>query len=106
MTQGATASRAERPLLETRRLSVDFGGLHALDRLDLQVFDGEIVSVIGPNGAGKTTLFNAVTATVEASEGDILFEGASLLGLDPNRVTARGIARTLPERAPVRQHDG
>ena len=83
------------PLLETRKLSVDFGGLHALDGLDLQVNEGEIVSVIGPNGAGKTTLFNAITATVVSSAGDILFEGESLLGLDPNRVTARGIARTF-----------
>ena len=82
-------------LLETRQLSVDFGGLHALDGLDLQVHEGEIVSVIGPNGAGKTTLFNAITATVEVSSGDILFEGESLLGLDPNRVTTRGIARTF-----------
>ena len=82
-------------LLETRKLSVDFGGLHALDALDLQVHEGEIVSVIGPNGAGKTTLFNAITATVETSSGDTLFEGESLLGLDPNRVTARGIARTF-----------
>ena len=86
---------AGRPLLETRKLSVDFGGLHALDGLDLQVFDGEIVSVIGPNGAGKTTLFNAITATVATSSGDILFEGESLLGLDPNQVTARGLARTF-----------
>ena len=86
---------AHTPILETRGLSVDFGGLHALEGLDLAVFPGEIVSVIGPNGAGKTTLFNAVTATVAASEGDILFEGESLIGLDPNRVTARGIARTF-----------
>ena len=86
---------ADAPILETRGLSVDFGGLHALDGLDLAVYPGEIVSVIGPNGAGKTTLFNAVTATVAASEGDILFEGDSLIGLDPNRVTARGIARTF-----------
>ena len=90
---GAAAESA--PLLETRGLSVDFGGLHALDGLDLAVQDGEIVSVIGPNGAGKTTLFNAITATVEVSGGDIAFEGASLLGLDPNQVTARGIARTF-----------
>ena len=86
---------AETPILETRGLSVDFGGLHALDGLDLAVYPGEIVSVIGPNGAGKTTLFNAITATVAASEGDILFEGESLIGLDPNRVTSRGIARTF-----------
>ena len=83
------------PILETRGLSVDFGGLKALDELDLAVYPGEIVSVIGPNGAGKTTLFNAITATVAASDGDILFEGESLIGLDPNRVTLRGIARTF-----------
>ena len=91
----AANGTGRRPLLETRGLSVDFGGLHALDELDFEVHSGEIVSVIGPNGAGKTTLFNAITATVERSAGDILFEGTSLLGLDPNRVTARGIARTF-----------
>ena len=86
---------ATEPILETRGLSVDFGGLKALAGLDLAVYPGEIVSVIGPNGAGKTTLFNAISATVPASEGDILFEGQSLIGLDPNRVTSRGIARTF-----------
>ncbi len=92
---GAVAAGARQPLLETRGLSVDFGGLHALDDLTFEVREGEIVSVIGPNGAGKTTLFNAITATVESSDGDIMFEGQSLLGLDPNRVTSRGIARTF-----------
>ena len=103
MSTAATADAAQaradgptpQPILETRGLSVDFGGLHALDGLNLAVYPGEIVSVIGPNGAGKTTLFNAITATVAASEGDITFEGESLIGLDPNRVTARGIARTF-----------
>ena len=97
-TQASVAPAAPvfgQPLLETRRLSVEFGGLHALDDLTFEVREGEIVSVIGPNGAGKTTLFNAITATVESSEGDIVFEGQSLLGLDPNRVTSRGIARTF-----------
>ena len=92
---GAVTAGVNRPLLETRQLSVDFGGLHALDDLTFAVHEGEIVSVIGPNGAGKTTLFNAITATVESSNGDIVFEGQSLLGLDPNRVTFRGIARTF-----------
>ena len=92
---GPAAAGVRQPLLETRRLSVDFGGLKALDDLDLEVYEGEIVSVIGPNGAGKTTLFNAITATVESSDGDIIFEGQSLLGLDPNRVTSSGIARTF-----------
>ncbi len=95
-THAAAATAAETgPLLETKALSIDFGGLHALNQLTFEVREGEIVSVIGPNGAGKTTLFNAITATVEASAGDIVFEGRSLLGLDPNQVTSRGIARTF-----------
>ncbi|WP_419840055.1 ABC transporter ATP-binding protein [Candidatus Poriferisodalis sp.] len=94
-SEAQTAASRQSPLLETVGLSVEFGGLHALDGLDLAVYPGEIVSVIGPNGAGKTTLFNAVTATVSASAGDIVFEGESLIGLDPNRVTSRGIARTF-----------
>jgi len=83
------------PLLEIRDLSVDFGGLKAVNGLNMSVHEGEIVSVIGPNGAGKTTLFNAVSAMVPVTGGDILFEGRTLLGLDPNQVTARGIARTF-----------
>ena len=94
-SEAQTAVSSQSPLLETVGLSVEFGGLHALDGLDLAVYPGEIVSVIGPNGAGKTTLFNAITATVSASAGDIVFEGESLIGLDPNRVTSRGIARTF-----------
>ena len=82
------------PLLDIRNLTVEFGGLRALDGVDIQVNEGEIVSVIGPNGAGKTTLFNAITASVEAN-GEILFEGETLLGLDPNQVTTRGVARTF-----------
>ena len=83
------------PLLEIRDLDVAFGGLKAVNGLNIQVYEGEIVSVIGPNGAGKTTLFNAISAMVPVTGGDILFEGSSLLGLDPNQVTARGIARTF-----------
>jgi len=63
--------------------------------LDLEVKEGEIVSVIGPNGAGKTTLFNLVTGVYQPDSGDILFEGVSLLGLQPHEITARGIARTF-----------
>ena len=88
-------SDASAPLLEIRDLDIDFGGLKAVNGLNMQVYEGEIVSVIGPNGAGKTTLFNAISAMVPISSGDILFEGSSLLGLDANQVTARGIARTF-----------
>ncbi len=83
------------PMLEIRNLSVVFGGLAAMDDLDFHVEEGEIVSVIGPNGAGKTTFFNAITNLVPPTDGEILFEGNSIVGLDPNQVTALGIARTF-----------
>ena len=66
-----------------------------IDRLDLEVRQGEIVSVIGPNGAGKTTLFNLVTGIYEPTHGDIRFEGQSIVGLEPHQITRRGIARTF-----------
>jgi branched-chain amino acid transport system ATP-binding protein len=82
-------------LLELERLSMAFGGLSVIDRLDLHVDEGEIVSVIGPNGAGKTTLFNLVTGVYEPTGGDILFEGRSVKGMAPHKITRRGIARTF-----------
>jgi ABC-type branched-subunit amino acid transport system ATPase component len=85
---------AER-LLELEGVSKRFGGLSVIQELDLHVDVGEVVSVIGPNGAGKTTLFNLVTGIYRPDDGDIRFEGASLVGLEPHRITARGIARTF-----------
>jgi branched-chain amino acid transport system ATP-binding protein len=82
-------------LLELEDLSKSFGGLLCIQELDLHVDEGEIVSVIGPNGAGKTTLFNLVTGVYQPDEGDIRFEGETLLGLEPHEITARGIARTF-----------
>ena len=83
------------PLLQVQGLSLSFGGLNVLSDLDLGVAEGEIVSVIGPNGAGKTTLFNLVTGVYPPGEGEILFAGESLLGLDPHQIARRGIARTF-----------
>jgi ABC-type branched-subunit amino acid transport system ATPase component len=82
-------------MLELRGVSKRFGGLNVITELDLEVKQGEIVSVIGPNGAGKTTLFNLVTGVYQPDSGDILFEGESILGLEPHEITARGIARTF-----------
>ena len=65
-------------LLDVRRLTMQFGGLTAVNAVDLAVQSGDIHSVIGPNGAGKTTLFNAVTGIYEPTEGEVLFEGRSL----------------------------
>jgi len=74
---------------------MSFGGLKCVDQLDLHVDEGEIVSVIGPNGAGKTTLFNLITGVYDPTGGDIVFAGKSIKGLDPHKITRRGIARTF-----------
>ena len=83
------------PLLELKGVSKAFGGLQVISDLDLHVNEHEIVSVIGPNGAGKTTLFNLVTGVYAPEQGEILFEGESIVGLPPNKITRRGIARTF-----------
>jgi branched-chain amino acid transport system ATP-binding protein len=82
-------------MLELLKVSKRFGGLNVINELDLDVKEGEIVSVIGPNGAGKTTLFNLVTGVYRPDAGDIVFEGESIVGLQPHEITARGIARTF-----------
>jgi branched-chain amino acid transport system ATP-binding protein len=82
-------------LLQLVQVSKAFGGLACISDLDLHVSEGEIVSVIGPNGAGKTTLFNLVTGVYRPDSGDILFEGKSIAGLPPHKITNRGIARTF-----------
>ena len=82
-------------LLQVRGLTKRFGGLNAIDHVDLDVAQGEIVSVIGPNGAGKTTLFNIVTGLYEPDAGSIRFDGQELVGLKPNHICTIGIARTF-----------
>jgi branched-chain amino acid transport system ATP-binding protein len=83
------------PLLELREVSKAFGGLQVVDRLNLNVAEGEIVSVIGPNGAGKTTVFNLVTGIFHPDSGEIVFEDRRVSGLAPHKITDRGIARTF-----------
>jgi ABC-type branched-subunit amino acid transport system ATPase component len=85
----------EQRLLELRGVDKAFGGLSVISELDLHVNEGEIVSVIGPNGAGKTTLFNLITGVYRPDAGDILLDGKSIVGLDPHKVTDRGVARTF-----------
>ncbi|MFM1812999.1 MAG: hypothetical protein RLZZ336_1937, partial [Cyanobacteriota bacterium] len=83
------------PLLETRNLGVRFGGLQALEGIDLQVHSGEIFGLLGPNGAGKTTLFNLISGVTAASSGEVLWRGAAINGLDANRIARLGLARTF-----------
>jgi len=87
-------------LLEVKNLTMDFGGLRAVDSVSLQVCAGEIVALIGPNGAGKTTFFNCVTGIYTPSAGEILLhppgrKSQRINGAKPNRVTALGMARTF-----------
>ncbi|GAY13456.1 ABC transporter ATP-binding protein [Mycobacterium sp. shizuoka-1] len=82
-------------LLETRDLTVKFGGLTALDSVSFSIKRGEILGLIGPNGAGKTTCFNAITGVYRPSAGSVTFDGAPLGRIKRHQITRRGIARTF-----------
>lgn len=82
-------------LLETKDLSVKFGGLTALDSVSFAIKRGEILGLIGPNGAGKTTCFNAITGVYRPSSGSVTFDGAPLGRIKRHQITRRGIARTF-----------
>lgn len=87
-------------LLQVKDLTMDFGGLRAIDQVSLEVCAGEIVALIGPNGAGKTTFFNCVTGIYKPTAGDVRVfppgqEEKRINGLLPNRVTSLGMARTF-----------
>ena len=81
--------------LELKNISVRFGGLKALSQLSFTIGNGRIVGLIGPNGAGKTTVFNVLTGVYQASEGDVIFDGKSILGKRPYVIFDKGIARTF-----------
>ena len=81
-------------ILSTKRLTKQFGGLVAIDNLDLAVKENSIHSVIGPNGAGKTTLFNCITGFYKPEFGEIDLMGHELVGLLPDQIVRLGIART------------
>jgi len=89
-----------KPILDVKNLTMKFGGLTALDHLDLDVNKGEIVALIGPNGAGKTTFFNCITGLYNPTEGEVLItdtqeKTSRINGLKPNQVTQKGLARTF-----------
>jgi len=85
-------------MLEIKNLSIHFGGIRALNGIDLAVRDNEILSIIGPNGSGKTTLFNCLTGIYRPDQGDMVYQGESLLGLSPDAIAIRGIARKIRGR--------
>ncbi|HZQ48184.1 MAG TPA: ABC transporter ATP-binding protein [Verrucomicrobiae bacterium] len=82
-------------LLQLENCTIRFGGLTAVAGLNLRIGEHDLVGLIGPNGAGKTTVFNLITGVYQPTEGEILFDGRSLLRHKPYQITARGIARTF-----------
>jgi branched-chain amino acid transport system ATP-binding protein len=89
MTKGAKI------LLEVKDLAQHFGGLKAVDQVNLAIHEGEIVSVIGPNGAGKTTFFNVLTGVYPGTRGEIVFCGSEIRGGQCHDIVCRGVARTF-----------
>ncbi len=93
----APAARAntDRPAVELRDVSVRFGGLLAVNKVSLDLQDGQIIGLIGPNGAGKTTLFNVATGMQEPNQGRIFVDGRDVTGARPNQFARLGLARTF-----------
>src|SRR5439155_5139276 len=92
---GDMTHRSADALLELRQITMRFGGVVALSEVDLSVRDGEIFALIGPNGAGKTTVFNLITGVYRPTSGSIVFNGRSIGGIPPYRVTKLGLARNF-----------
>jgi branched-chain amino acid transport system ATP-binding protein len=82
-------------ILELKQVSRNFKGLTALNGIDLEVREGEILGIIGPNGAGKTTLFNIVSGFLKPTRGEILFQGKNIVGLRPDRIARAGLVRSF-----------
>lgn len=81
--------------LHTDKCTIRFGGLVAVNSLDMAVREGEIYGLIGPNGAGKTTIFNLLTGVYEPTDGEIYFQGKRIDGLRPHQIARRGVSRTF-----------
>ena len=82
-------------LMEAKNATIQFGGLRAVDSVDMYIDRGEIVALIGPNGAGKTTFFNLLTGIYKPTAGDMFFNGESVVGVKPDAIAKRGISRTF-----------
>lgn len=83
------------PLLEVKNVTMQFGGLKAVDNLAFSIDKGQLGGLIGPNGAGKTTVFNSLTGVYRPTFGDVILEGQSVVGLKPFEICQRGLARTF-----------
>lgn len=83
------------PILQTKNLTMRFGGLTAVDNFSLEINSTDLIGIIGPNGAGKTTIFNMITGIYIPTEGDVLLDGKSIKNVSPASITQQGICRTF-----------
>jgi len=90
-------------ILKTENLSKYFGGVKALENVNIKVYRGEILGIIGPNGAGKTTLFNLISGFLKPSSGKIYFEDKQIQGLPASKIAKMGIARTFQIVRPFKE---
>ena len=88
-------TRKGHTILEIKDLTMAFGGIYALQRLDLRIEEGQIIGLIGPNGAGKTTLINCITGVYKPIKGEIIFNGQSVTSFRPHQICRIGIGRTF-----------
>ena len=101
LTEAAHTARSQEvtdtsgAVLRTDKCTIRFGGLVAVNSLDMAVREGEIYGLIGPNGAGKTTVFNLLTGVYEPTTGEIYFQGKRIDGLRPHQIARRGVSRTF-----------
>ena len=101
ITEAARTARSQKvsdpsgATLRTDKCTIRFGGLVAVNTLDMAVDEGEIYGLIGPNGAGKTTIFNLLTGVYEPTDGEIHFQGKRIDGLRPHQIARRGVSRTF-----------
>ena len=91
----STNTNGRETILQTEKATIRFGGLCAVNELDMTVKQGEIFGLIGPNGAGKTTIFNLLTGVYQPTSGSIYFDGQRIDGLRPYQIAGRGVSRTF-----------
>lgn len=91
----SSAEQKTKPILEVDDIVLRFGGVTAIDHVSFEVMPNELFAIIGPNGAGKTSIFNSISQVYEPQDGDVRWQGQSIMGRRPDKIAQMGIARTF-----------